>query len=256
VSSDRQRRLLARGRHRAGKLLAILRHDGFVESLVLVGGYIEYRLEKRFGASVDRKYGSETGGRVPLDRLEIESPNLDEGVQYEPVSEFYLRRMLAAVPIAADTYAFIDLGSGKGRPLLIAAEYPFRRLIGIEFSQELHRIAQQNVARFSARTGSAQRFELHLGDVTSFDFPPEPLALHLYNPFGERVLRHVLDRLQASLQELPRNVLIFYRTPVHRRLLDEAPFLRPIKVTTQYAVYASLAATHQPTTRPHSPALA
>lgn len=236
--------------------MAILRHDGFVESLVLVRGYIDYRLEKRFGARVDRKYGSETGGRVPLERLEIESPNLSEGVQYEPVSEFYLRRMLGAVPIPADTYAFIDLGSGKGRPLLVAAEYPFRRLIGIEFSQELHRIAQQNVARFRARTGSAQRVELHLGDVTSFDFPPEPLALHLYNPFGERVLRQVLGRLEASLKELPRNVLIYYRTPIHRRLLDEAPFLRPIKVTTQYAVYASLTTTHQPTTRHRSPALA
>ena len=42
------------------KLLATLRRDGLVESLVLVGGYIEYQLEKRFGARVDRKYGSET----------------------------------------------------------------------------------------------------------------------------------------------------------------------------------------------------
>ena len=84
---------LGGNRRRARKLLATLRRDGLVESLVLMRGYIEYRLEKRFGARVDRKIGSETGGRISLDRLEIESPNVGEGVQYEPVSEFYFRRI-------------------------------------------------------------------------------------------------------------------------------------------------------------------
>lgn len=230
---------LSGNRQRAKKLLATLRRDGLVESLVLVRGYIEYHLEKRFGARVDRKYGSETGGRIPLDRLEIESPNIGEGVQYEPVSELYLRRMLRAVPIEPDTYDFVDLGSGKGRPLLIAAEYPFRRLIGIEFSPELHEIAQRNIARFRARTGSTQQFELHLGDATSFDFPPGPIVLHLFNPFGEPVLRRVLSRLEASLGQAPRNVVVLYFNPLHRRVLDELPFLRRVKATSQYAVYAT-----------------
>lgn len=234
---------LGGNRRRARKLLATLRRDGLVESLVLMRGYIEYRLEKRFGARVDRKIGSETGGRISLDRLEIESPNVGEGVQYEPVSEFYFRRMLATVPIPSDTYAFVDLGSGKGRPLLLAAEYPFRRLIGIEFSPELHRIAVENVERFRARTGSSQSFELHVGDAASFDFPPEPIALHLFNPFGEPVLRQVMSRLKASLARAPRDVVVFYFNPLHRRVLEEAPFLRPVKATSKYAVYASPGAT-------------
>jgi SAM-dependent methyltransferase len=226
-------------RQRVRKLLATLRRDGLVEGLVLIGGYIEYQLEKRFGARVDRKYGSETSGRVPLERLDIESPNLEDGVQYEPVTEIYLRRALRAMRIPPHTFAFVDLGSGKGRPLLIAADYSFTRVIGVEFSPTLHRIAQRNIARFRARTGSAQRFELHLGDAASFDFPPEPVALHLYNPFGERVLDQVLSRLEESLEESPRDVIVFYVNPVHRWLLDKAPFLRRIKATSQYAVYAS-----------------
>jgi SAM-dependent methyltransferase len=232
-------RSLGASRHRVRKLLNTLRRDGLVESLVLVGGYIEYRLEKRFGARVDRRYGSETSGRVPLERLEIESPNLEDGVQYEPVTEIYLRRALRAMRIPPHTFAFVDLGSGKARPLLIAADYPFTRLIGVEFSPTLHRIAQRNVARFRARTGSAHRFELHLGDAASFDFPLEPVALHLYNPFGERVLDEVLRRLEESLEESPRDVIVFYVNPVHRWMLEKAPFLRRIKATSQYAVYAS-----------------
>ena len=197
-------RSLGANRHRVRKLLATLRRDGLVESLVLVGGYIEYQLEKRFGARVDRKYGSETSGRVPLERLEVESPNLEDGVQYEPVTEIYLRRALRAMRIPPHTSRSWTSDRERVGRSSIAADYPFTRLVGVEFSPTLHRIAQRNVARFRARTGSAQRFELHLGDVASFDFPLEPVALHLYNPFGERVLDQVLGRLEESLEESPR----------------------------------------------------
>ena len=223
---------------RARKLVTVLREDGVVESVVLVRGYVEYLREKLLGSSVDRRYGSDTGGRIPLNRLRIDSPNVKEGVQYQPVSELYFHRMLRAVDIRPGRYAFVDLGSGKGKALLMAAEYPFTRFVGIDFSPELHEIAESNVARYKARTGSMQSFELRVGDATSFEFPPEPIALHLFNPFGEPVLRQVLDRLGASLREAPRDVLVFYINPLHRRLLEEAPFLERVKATSQYAVYA------------------
>lgn len=244
-SPGRRLRALA---ERARKLLAVLRDDGLVESVVLVRGYVEYRREKLFGARVDRKYGCETGGRIPLDRLEIDSRNVKEGVQYEPVSELYFRRMLGAVRIPPDTYVFVDLGSGKGRALVMATEYPFKRFVGIDFSPELQEIARQNLARFRARTGSAQTFELHVGDAASFEFPPEPIALHLFNPFGEPVLRQVLDQLDASLREAPRDVLVFYKNPLHRRVFEDAQFLRLVKATSQYAVYASRPARVDPVT--------
>lgn len=232
------RRSLSGLRERARKLVTVLRSDGLAESVVLVRGYVEYRREKLFGSRVDRKYGSETGGRIPLERLRIDSPNVKVGVQYEPVSELYFHRMLGAVDLPPDTYAFVDLGSGKGRALLMAAEYPFARYVGIDFSPELHEIAERNVERYKARTGSTQSFELRVGDAAGFEFPPEPIALHLFNPFGEPVLRQVLDRLAASLRESPRNVLVFYKNPQHRRLFEEAPFLSRVKATSQYAVYA------------------
>ncbi len=234
----RASRSLGASRQRLRKLLTTLWRDGLVESLVLIGGYVEYQLEKRFGTRVDRKYGTETGGIIPLDLLAIPNPSVGDGVQYDGVRELYFRRMLRAVRMPPETYVFVDLGSGKGRALLIAAEYPFKRIIGVEFSRELHEIARRNVARFRARTGSAQGFDLHLGDAACFDFPLEPIALHLYNPFGERVLEQVLGRLKESLEEAPRDVIIFYVNPVHRWMLEEAPFLRRVKATSQYAVYA------------------
>jgi hypothetical protein len=62
------------------------------------------------------------------------------------------------------------------------------------------------------------------------------------------VLRHVLKRLHASLREAPRDVLVFYKNPLHRRVFEDAPFLRRVKATSQYAVYASRAARVEPVT--------
>src|SRR5690242_5062036 len=37
-------------------------------------------------------------------------------------------------------FTFIDLGSGKGRTLLMASDYPFRAIIGVELLPALHQI--------------------------------------------------------------------------------------------------------------------
>jgi SAM-dependent methyltransferase len=232
-------RALPAWRRRGRKLVATLRRDGVVEMALFVLRYLERSRERRFGSPFDRKYGCDTSGAIPLDQLEISSPSLADGIQYEGVSALYFRRMLRMVQVSPDDHVFVDLGSGKGRALLMAAEHGFRRIVGVEFSPELHEIAQENVARFRARTGSTQSFELHLGDVASYDFPAEPTLFFLYNPFGEPILGQVLDRLGRSLREVPREVVVFYNTPVHRRLLDEAPFLAPVRIVSQYAVYAS-----------------
>jgi len=209
-----------------------------VESLFLVRGYIGHRRDRHFGARVDRKYGCDTRGPIPLERLEIDSPNVEDGVHYEAVSDVYLHRMIRARTISPEKYVFVDLGSGKGRALLIAAAYSFKAFVGVEFSPELHEIAQRNIERFQAHTRSTQQFDLRLGDAMTFEFPLEPIALHLYNPFGERVLREVVGRLETSLREVPRPVVVYYRHPVHRRVFDQAPFLEVVKATSRYAVYS------------------
>jgi predicted RNA methylase len=40
---------------------------------------------------------------------------------------------------------FVDIGSGKGRALIIAAEYAFKRIIGVEYSPSLATICRRNL---------------------------------------------------------------------------------------------------------------
>ena len=119
---------------------------------------------------------------------------------------------------------FVDYGSGKGRVLLMAADYPFRRLVGVEISPELQAIARANLAR-GARPRRAE-VELWTGNAAEFPVPPDASVIYLYNPFHGGVLRAVLANLRASLDAHPRRLRLIYNNPVHfLRVAAEYPWL-------------------------------
>jgi hypothetical protein len=208
-----------------------------VAGLQLIGESALVRLDRRVGVRFDRRYGVNTAGFTPLRELQITSPNRVYGVPYDPITPIIFRRMLQASPPPPDTFVFVDLGSGKGRSMLLAADYRFRRIVGVEFSPVLVSAAATNIAQYLAVTGRQDIFELHEGDAADFTFPDEPLALFLYNPFAEPVMRQVVQRLAATLEASPRDVIIYYRNPRAARLLSALPGLQRIRVTRAYGVY-------------------
>ena len=163
------------------------------------------------------------------------------GGQYQPSDPELFRRILAALPIAVEGFTFIDLGSGKGRSLLMAASFPFRRIVGIELLDELNAAALQNIARYRSDDQLCFAIESHSGDARRFDFPPEPIVLYLFNPFPEHVLREVLENLRSSWRVAPRAVYVIYHHLIHQAVLAEQTWLQPIHRTHQYAVYKAVA---------------
>jgi hypothetical protein len=58
---------------------------------------------------------------------------------YAPVRAANAHAALRDLPIGDYAqYTFVDVGSGKGRMLFVAAEYRFRKVIGVEFATDLH----------------------------------------------------------------------------------------------------------------------
>lgn len=100
---------------------------------------------------------------------------------------------------------FVDMGSGKGRIVLLAADHPFRRIIGVEFSPQLHACALENV-----RAAGCRNVELVLADATQWKIPPEATVLFFFNPFDGGVLAKVWENIQRSLAEAPRKMTIIY----------------------------------------------
>jgi SAM-dependent methyltransferase len=161
------------------------------------------------------------------------------GHQYFPTEPWLFEQIMQALPIDFHDFTFVDLGSGKGRVLLMAARYGFKRIMGVEFMPEWHRIAEKNIRKFATQYAIASPIESFCMDAREFDFPAGPLVVYLFNPFPEPVLAVVLEKLRESQLSNPRPVFVAYRYPEFDSLIQKSGSLRKIAGTEQWAVYAN-----------------
>ena len=197
------------------------------------------RRRSRYGdIDYDFEHGVDTTWATVTLRTRIRE--LLSGGQYQPSEPELFREILHALAMKLDGFTFVDLGSGKGRTLLMASEFAFRRIIGVELLAELDVIARQNIARYHNEEQKCFSIESCVGDAREFVFPPEPTVLYLFNPFPEHVLRAVLENLRESLKAAPRPAYVIYHNLIHERAFTECAWLQAVDRTTQYAVYRAL----------------
>ena len=158
---------------------------------------------------------------------------------YQATDPAFFRDMLLSLNIDFQRFTFIDLGSGKGRTLLMASDFPFKKIIGVELLPALHAIAQENI--LSYRSDSQRCFALQTvcHDARRFVFPEEPLVLYFFNPLPEAGLSQVAARLEESLSRNPRSVFVLYHNPLLEHVIAASPYLRKLGGTHQYSIYAS-----------------
>lgn len=158
---------------------------------------------------------------------------------YQPTDPALFHEMLKALQVDFTDFTFIDLGSGKGRALLMASDYSCRRILGVELLPELHRIAQENLHKYKSATQKCFTTESRYEDASDFDFPPEPTVLYLFNPLPEPALEKVVANLDQSLREHPRKVFVLYHNPLLEHVLAASHQLKRTGGTHQYSVYES-----------------
>lgn len=160
---------------------------------------------------------------------------------YQPTEATLFREMLDTlrqhISSGFQGFTFIDLGSGKGRALLMASDYPFRRIVGVELLPELHQATLDNLRRYKNESQKCFALEAICGDANEFLFPDEPTILYLFNPFPESGLRRVIANLEASLRAHPRPVYVLYHNPLLESVLTENVALKKIETRGQYSVY-------------------
>ena len=93
-----------------------------------------------------------------------------------------------------EDYTFVDLGCGKGRVLMMAVEYPFRSIVGIELNAKLTRIARRNLAKWMRSPRACRAVSVVEGDVLQLPIPDSPVVLFLFNSFEAEIVRRLLDR--------------------------------------------------------------
>jgi SAM-dependent methyltransferase len=136
-------------------------------------------------------------------------------------------------------FTFLDLGSGKGRTLLMASDYPFHRIVGVELLPALHQIAQQNLKQYKSEAQKCFALEAICADAAGFPFPDQRLLIYLFNPFPESVLRRVMANLEQSLRACPRTVYVLYHNPLLEHVVAEAAGWNKAGGTHQYSIFRS-----------------
>ena len=159
---------------------------------------------------------------------------------YQPTEASLFHEMLAGLKIDFHEFTFIDLGSGKGRTLLLASDYPFRRILGVELLPALHAVAEQNIVAYKSDSQLCFDLKSVCGDAHDFEFPAEPTLLYLFNPLPAYGLSVVLENLKRSLQKSPRAVYILYHNSEHEITLAECSYLQKAASTHQYVVYLAI----------------
>jgi SAM-dependent methyltransferase len=171
--------------------------------------------ERSAGRRFDREYGVTTQALLFLDDLERDAVG-DAGVHathYEAVPVDDFREMMSAVPAeVVVSSTFVDIGSGMGRAILLASEYPFKQIVGVEVSPSLHEVAKANLERALRSKRKCSDLRLVRDDARIFEYPPGDLVVFLFNPFDAEALEATLGGLLAR-----RNcgeTWLLYHTPI------------------------------------------
>jgi SAM-dependent methyltransferase len=161
----------------------------------------------------DIRYGTSTGGWIPTSQLQINSSTIDHSVRYQATKARPFRKLLERLSFPKNS-VFVDVGSGKGKTLLIASGYGFKRVSGIDFSPYLCEIARSNADVYRTRSGCKEVvIEIIESDIVEYNIRSDENVFYLYNPFDEIILKTFLDNLRKSVDKSYRKVLLIYHIP-------------------------------------------
>lgn len=137
--------------------------------------------------------------------------------------DLWLQKLHPLAPI--EQTVFLDVGAGKGRAMLLASEYPFLRVEGVELNPKLAEIARRNISAWESAPQSTMLAPLllHEADATRSALPREPILAHLFHPFEDRLLRRFLRHVERELNEHARPFDLLYVNAEHDSLLDRHP---------------------------------
>jgi hypothetical protein len=192
----------------------------------------------------DAEHGTDTGAEVPLAEAGVPADQAAGGnTVYRAVWESVFHDALRALPTDVTGFTFLDYGSGKGKALLMASDYPFRRIVGIEYAPLLHQTALRNIATYRSPTQRCHDIVALEQNVLGFEPPDGPLVCFFFNPFDAATLRATLYRLRAAAQHPARPVYVIY---VNLRdvaemaaVFDGMGFFIPVARTRRHLILAS-----------------
>jgi hypothetical protein len=192
----------------------------------------------------DTLHGTDTSGLIPGSVIvQGTSAKVEELTAYYGVAPSILHGLLdiwlhRTSPQPIEKTVFLDIGAGKGRAMLLASQYPFLRVEGVELNEPLANTAKANISLWHNDLHANALAPLHLrhADATTCLLPPEPTLAFLFHPFELPILRRFLRHIEQSISLNSRPFDLLYANAEHGSLLDHHPaftrlWIGPVSMT-------------------------
>ncbi len=110
-----------------------------------------------------------------------------------------------------------------GRAMLLAAEYTFRGVTGIELNPILAKVARRNLAIWNEAGRACVPMQILCGDAVDAVFPDGPCLVFLFNPFGASVMRRLLKRVTVAFADRPGQLDLLYVNNEQEGVIEGQP---------------------------------
>jgi SAM-dependent methyltransferase len=130
-----------------------------------------------------------------------------EAHEYGSVHYAHLSTVFNMIPFNKNETTLIDYGCGKGRALIAAAAFSYKKIIGVEISETI-RYAEENFRRIKTR--NTHNVVLEQCDAQTYEIPEEVNLIYFCNPFSGKILENVVDKIKESYLKNPRKMYIIY----------------------------------------------
>jgi predicted RNA methylase len=174
----------------------------------------------------DEEFGVRTSGLVAGRNLKSGHLHDRHATAYYGVAPSVFRTLIrrwqrSRPSLALEEVSFIDVGAGMGRAVLLAAELPFRQVVGVELNPTLVRIARRNLALWRIVRRAQAPMRMVCRDAAEFRLPEGPCLAFLFNPFGAPVMRRMLAGWRKAMAGTVRHLDILYVNNEQERVLEQ-----------------------------------
>jgi len=177
---------------------------GFCRTVLFITHYVSEKCHEKL-------LGIDTSGEICLGDLGFDNPSF---INYAPSDYYGFNKVMKLLNIREGKEVFLDFGSGKGRTLIMAAMFPFYKVIGVEVSEQLNAIAEKNIKRVNKRL-RCKNIEFVTSEASKYIIPQEVSIIYFFNPFTEDVLSTVFSNIKHSIISVPRKIVIIYKNITH-----------------------------------------
>ena len=119
-----------------------------------------------------------------------------------------------------DNDTILDVGCGKGLFLYYARKYNFETICGIDYSENLIKIANDNIKKINDK-----RISVECCDARLYQEYHKYNYFFFCNPFSEFIMEDVVKKICESRKSNSRKISVIYQFPFSKNVFEKFGFM-------------------------------